>query len=403
MNNTNNAHPLDQPPAERGRHASRRRFLSVFGTAAVGLPLLGACGTVPDAPAVTPDRKSPMGGARPQVQASQAASPGNEVKRTSFPISAVGLTWTGSPRGVRLRLIDRSGKPGAWRKVTAGCPCAKDPETVPTKSTTPPNRALVPAYGSYGYQLDVDSGVRVVEAIAIDAGRSGTKRLPATAATPSKPTASGTGGAPAFPPAGVVLRADWGADEAKRFTADGSESSPTRFTRAQAITVHHTATPLDDPDPAATVRAIYEQHAVSNDWGDIGYNFLIDRQGTVYEGRFSGSDGIPAHNTRNEIVTGFHTFAFNPGNIGIALLGDFGKEKPSAPMHASLVGLTASLAALHKLDPLAAITYVSPTSGKSTPGPALGGHRDWTSTECPGSAAYLNLSAVRESAARLVR
>lgn len=403
MNNANNAHPLHQPPAERGRRASRRRFLTVFGTAAVGMPLLGACGAVPDRPAVAADRKGPMGGAQPRVQASQAASPGREVKRTSFPITAVGLTWTGSPRGVRLRLIDRNGKPGAWQKVTAGCPCAKDPETARTKSTTPPNRALVPAHGSYGYQVDVDSGVKVIDAIAIDAGTSGTKGRPATAATPSNSAASGTGGAPAFPPAGVALRADWGADETKRFTADSSESSPTRFTRAQAITVHHTATPLDDPDPAATVRAIYEQHAVSNDWGDIGYNFLIDRQGVVYEGRFSGTDGIPAHNARDEVVTGFHTFAFNPGNIGIALLGDFSKEKPSTPMRASLVGLTASLAALHKLDPLTGITYTSPTSGKSTPGPALGGHRDWTSTECPGSAAYLDLSAVRESAAKLVR
>ncbi|MGW0872164.1 peptidoglycan recognition protein family protein [Streptomyces sp. NPDC002740] len=402
----NNTYPRHRPQAERGLPASRRRFLAVLGTATAGLPLLGACGSAAGGPAAASDHKGSMGGVLPRVRVSQEASPGREVKRTSFPITAVGLTWTGPPRGVRLRLIDRSGKPGDWQDVTAGCPCGKDAETLRTKSTTPPNRALVPAHGSYGYQLDFDSGVKVIEAIAIDAGRLGRKQRPAPSGTPTRSApakAPGTSGsaAVAFPPPGLVLRADWGADEAKRLTADGRESSPTRFTRVQAITVHHTATPVDDPDPAATVRAIYEQHAVSNDWGDIGYNFLIDRQGLVYEGRFSGQDGIPAHNADDEVVTAFHTFGFNPGNIGIALLGDFAKEQPSPRMRDSLVRLTASLAARHKLDPLAGVTYLSPTSGKSTDGPALGGHRDWTSTECPGSAAYLDLPQVRERAAQL--
>lgn len=402
----NNTYPRPRTQAERGLPASRRRFLAALGTATAGVPLLAACGTDAGGPAAS-DHRGSMGDALPRVRVSQEASPGHEVKRTSFPITAVGLTWTGSPRGVRLRLFDRSGKPGAWQNVTAGCPCGKDTETLRAKSTTPPNRALVPAHGSYGYQLDVDAGVKVIEAIAIDAGHLGRKRRTAPSGTPSKSapatTPGASGSAVAFPPPGLVLRADWGADEAKRLTADGRESSPTRFTRVQAITVHHTATPVDDPDPAATVRAIYEQHAVSNDWGDIGYNFLIDRQGVIYEGRYSGTDGIPAHNADGEVVTGFHTFGFNPGNIGIALLGDLGKQKPSSRMRDSLVRLTASLAARHELDPLAGVTYLSPTSGKTTDGPALGGHRDWTSTECPGSAAYLDLPDVRERAAQLTR
>ncbi|MFE1522179.1 peptidoglycan recognition family protein [[Kitasatospora] papulosa] len=323
------------------------------------------------------------------------------MQRTTFPITAVGVTWTGSPRGVRLRLVDRGGKLGEWQEVNAGCPCAKDPETLRTMSTAPPHRALVLARGSYGYQLDVDDGVKIIDAIAVDAGQLGSKQPPIPPATPASP--SGSASDTSFPPPGLILRADWGADEAKRFTADGQESSPPRFSPVQAITVHHTATPVDDPDPAATVRAIYTQHAVSNDWGDIGYHFLIDHQGAIYEGRFSGPDGIPAHNTNNEVVTGFHTFAFNSGNIGIALLGEFNKEEPPPRMRESLVRLIASLAARHKLDPMGNITYLNPTSGKSTNGPALGGHRDWTSTECPGSNTYAKLSTVRELAAQLLR
>ncbi|MER5201217.1 peptidoglycan recognition protein family protein [Streptomyces sp. NPDC002755] len=394
----NNGNFPRRPYVERGVPASRRRFLAVLGVASAGLPLLGACETSTRTAAGPPG-----GGTLPKVLASRVPSPGRTVKRTSFPLTAVSLTWTGPPRGVRLRLIDHSGKPGVWQDVTAGCPCGKDGNIVHTKAAAPLNRALVPAHRSYGYQLDVDPGVKVTEAVAIDSSSLGQEQRSAPSGTPPKSTGIPVDPATAFPPTDLIYRVDWGADETKRFTADGQESSPTRFSRAQNITVHHTATLLDDPDPAATVRAIYEQHAVSNDWGDIGYNFLIDYQGRIYEGRYSGMDGVPAHNERDEVVTAFHTFGFNPGNIGIALLGDFSKEKPSARMHDSLVRLTASLAVLHRLDPLGDITYRSITTGKSTNGRALGGHRDWTSTECPGSNVYLDLPAVRQQAARLTR
>src|SRR3712207_9171470 len=48
-----------------------------------------------------------------------------------------------------------------------------------------------------------------------------------------------------------------------------------------------------DPDPAATVRAIFAYHAVVQGWGDIGYNFLVDADGRIYEGRHSGAAGDP--------------------------------------------------------------------------------------------------------------
>ena len=57
--------------------------------------------------------------------------------------------------------------------------------------------------------------------------------------------------------------------------------------------VHHTAGVNHDPDPAATVRAIFAYHAVVQGWGDIGYNFLVDADGRIYEGRHSGAPGDP--------------------------------------------------------------------------------------------------------------
>ena len=94
---------------------------------------------------------------------------------------------------------------------------------------------------------------------------------------------------------------------------------------------HHTATQNNDPDPAATIRSIYYYHAITQGWGDIGYNFLIDERGVVYEGRFSGAPGdrrnpapadpTPGESDAGQVVTGAHAQGFNSGTVGVALLG----------------------------------------------------------------------------------
>ena len=137
-------------------------------------------------------------------------------------------------------------------------------------------------------------------------------------------------------------RAAWGADEGKRFKADGTENSPAVYQPAQALTVHHTDTQNEDPDPAATVRAIYQHHAITNDWGDIGYPG--GGRPAVYEGRWSGTDGLPAHDRQGRVVTGFHVAGFNPGNIGIALLGTLVEQGPTEAAEAALVRLAGAMA-----------------------------------------------------------
>ena len=56
--------------------------------------------------------------------------------------------------------------------------------------------------------------------------------------------------------------------------------------------IHHTVTQHQEADPAATVRAIYYYHAVTQGWGDIGYNFLVDLHGNVYEGRYGARTSL---------------------------------------------------------------------------------------------------------------
>ncbi|MGW3459249.1 N-acetylmuramoyl-L-alanine amidase [Streptomyces olivaceoviridis] len=383
------------PEAGLNTALARRRLLYGLGAVA-SAPVLASCVRVQG----TPQAKAPAG-ATSALRISRTSAPGTAVHRTDFPITAVGVSWTGAQKGVRVRLYDEAGRPGAWEKVTAGCPCGADSRS-PRRTGAVPTRAFVPGGNSYGYQIDAPADVDVIEAVAVDAGPSPRLR-PQASQEPGSSALVRTAPAPVtFPPEGLVRRADWGADESKRFGPDGRETTPPQFFPVQALTVHHTVTANDDPDPAATVRAIYALHATSNGWGDIGYHFLIDARGHIYEGRWSGRDGVPAHDARSRVVTGFHTVGFNSGNIGIALLGDFTKAAPSRPMHRSLTRLLASLARLHGLDPQAAVTYRNPLDGRSKRGMTVSGHRDWTSTECPGGLAHASLRGIRAEAGKLL-
>jgi hypothetical protein len=152
-------------------------------------------------------------------------------------------------------------------------------------------------------------------------------------------------------------------------------------------------------DPAATIRAYYYLHAIVNDWGDIGYHYLIDEAGRIYEGRHSGTDGIPAHDTGGKMVTAFHTSGYNSGNLGIALLGTFNNQSPTAAARMSLTTLLAALSDHHGFDPQAAVTFVNPVNGVTKNTQMISGHRDWLATECPGTTMYDTLPALRADVA----
>lgn len=197
----------------------------------------------------------------------------------------------------------------------------------------------------------------------------------------------------------LLSRADWGADETLRFAADGTERWPAAYYPVQTLIVHHTDDGSADPDPAAVVRAIYRTDAA--EYGDMGYHYLIDRNGLVYEGRWSGTDGTPAHDASGRMVTGAHVEQYNSGNIGIALLGTLTTTPPSSAARTALVRLLAELAERHSLAPLGKVVYVNPVSGVSRPAPVIGGHRHWAATDCPGTV-YTAMPSIRDEVAALI-
>jgi hypothetical protein len=203
----------------------------------------------------------------------------------------------------------------------------------------------------------------------------------------------------------IVLRSGWGADESLRFDSSGKEIWPPAFYPVQKLIVHHTATQNDDPDPAATVRAIYYYHAVTEGWGDIGYNFLIDEQGRIYEGRHSvdpPSPSPPGEDARGFGVTAAHAYGFNSGTVGIALLGTLTDRDATPAARHALEQLLAWEADRHGIAPEGSSTYTNPVSGAQATFPNIAGHRDVNSTECPGGAFYATLPTIRSDVAAML-
>jgi hypothetical protein len=204
----------------------------------------------------------------------------------------------------------------------------------------------------------------------------------------------------------VISRAGWGADESLRFDSTGKEIWPPAFYPVQKVIVHHTATQNDDPNPAATIRSIYYYHAVTQGWGDIGYNFLIDEAGNVYEGRYSRQYAPGESPTGEDVngngVTAAHAQGYNSGTVGIALLGTLTNQDATPAARSALEHLIAWIDSSHGIDPQGSALYTNPVSGLQATFPNIAGHRDVGATECPGGTFYATLPTIRSDVANLI-
>jgi len=201
----------------------------------------------------------------------------------------------------------------------------------------------------------------------------------------------------------VIPRSGWGADESLRFDSSGNQIWPPAFYPVQKLIVHHTATQNNDPDPAATIRSIYYYHAVTQGWGDIGYNFLIDEAGNIYEGRYSRTyapgESPTGQDLNGDGVTGAHAQGYNSGTVGIALLGTLSNQDATPAARDALERLLAWEADEHGIDPQGSALYTNPVSGTQATFPNIAGHRDVGATECPGGTFYATLPTIRSDVA----
>jgi len=129
-------------------------------------------------------------------------------------------------------------------------------------------------------------------------------------------------------------------------------AQPSDYQPVERIIIHDTgcdtssATCNNNQNPVATIQAMYRYHAVTKGWGDIGYNYIIDQQGRIYEGRYGGNGSRGAH-----VFVDRTNDNFNFGTIGITVLGNYAAAKPSEAVYQSLSRLVGWLAATNNLDP----------------------------------------------------
>jgi len=239
--------------------------------------------------------------------------------------------------------------------------------------------------------LTVVAGASVLPSMAhaVDGDAAAGKR--STMATPSSSPASSSSGptrqtkfdssrsvGPVSP--SIVTRAEWGADETIR-------DSARVFAPIRKLIVHHSASPNEPSNPASVVREIYVNDVKHRGYQDIGYNFLVDHHGRIYEGRWArhyaagqihdGEDG------NGNGVMGGHATSFNAGTCGVCLLGDFTTRQPTEAALASLVQLLAWKAGHHMIDPIGSDAFVPPYL-RVRIFPNIVGHRTIGSTLCPG-------------------
>jgi N-acetylmuramoyl-L-alanine amidase len=167
--------------------------------------------------------------------------------------------------------------------------------------------------------------------------------------------------------------------------------------------VHHTENPngYSAGEVPAMLRAIYAFHRYVNGWNDIGYNFVIDLYGRIFEARAGGID---------EPVVGAHAGGYNLVSSGVAILGSFMSVPISTAARASLERLLAWKLSLHGLPSQGKVTVrVNPAgaiysrfpANAHVPLPRIAGHRDGDSTDCPGNVLYGELPVIRTAVAQL--
>lgn len=187
----------------------------------------------------------------------------------------------------------------------------------------------------------------------------------------------------------VVTRAGWGADESLRCSETPMSDS------VRALTIHHTAgsNNYTRAEAAAQMRGIYYYHAKTLGWCDIGYNALVDKYGTIYEGRYGGLA---------QAVQGAHAGGFNEDTWGIAMIGDYTLITPSDATVEAVGRLAGWRAAVAGFEPDTTVTLVSEgTSYSKYPAgtqvtlPRIFAHRDVGLTTCPGEAGYAQMSRIR--------
>lgn len=343
------------------------------------------------------------------LEADAEVSPGLLVsaERELAPDSTIGLTWSPEESigedDITLWMSTRT--QGTWSDWEAMD--YHDESWEETQESRPGTEAVFTGDAD-AVQIRVEGVVpRDLKLAVVDPGQSVETRLEFPAIDTARLTAfeSGDPAAPgrldepsghgaAVPADGITLaagvsstarpriysRAQWGAKESMRRV-----KTPT-YGEIHGGFVHHTvnANNYTKSQVPKIIRGIYAFHTQSRKWNDIGYNFLVDRWGRIWEGRYGGV-GRP--------VVGAHTSGYNSNSFAMSAIGNYQTKKPGPNMLKSFGKLFAWKLSQHGI----AVRSAQKIGNKTFQ--AISGHRNAGSTACPGRYLYAKLGRIRTLAA----
>jgi hypothetical protein len=294
------------------------------------------------------------------------------VVRARFDL--VGVRWArGTVSAVEIRARRRGGSWSAWTALGMHAPDAGGAKRVSDPAWTGPSDFVQVRFRGTA------SGLRA-RFVRVGVRARSSARTQAQA------------GPPGAPP--IIARSAWGGD-GRPPKADPS------YGEVQVAFIHHTVTANDyaPEDSPSIVLGICEYHQDHNKWNDIGYNFLVDKYGQVFEGRAGGVE---------QAVIGAQAQGYNSVSTGVASLGDFSTLPQSDAGIEALAKLIAWKLPLHGV-PVTGSVVVTSAGGAANRYPSgtavtlerISGHRDGNNTACPGDTLYGQLQRIRDRAAAL--
>ncbi|NIZ91501.1 N-acetylmuramoyl-L-alanine amidase [Kineococcus rubinsiae] len=404
------------PPHSPAR-VSRRALLGTGG----GLGVLSAlaCFGAPSASALSAAPLQLGGGTQAFSLAAHAPTGGARVLRAGGGLTTVAVEVSGGhmlgvtfPAGASTDTISVRTRVGGTWSAWADLPLndsEPDPDSLDARTAVAGSDPLW--VGALGSSATVEvrlpaADVATAELHVVDAGSSRTL-LSADATDTDVETDTDTeiaAGDTDLPPVSTLSvarptinsRAAWGADESlRKGVASYSDT-------IKACVVHHTADggSYGRADVAAVMRGMYRYHTVSLGWSDLGYNFVVDRFGGIWEGRAGGTN-LP--------VVGAHAGGFNTDTFGVSMMGDFTSVAPSAETLESVARVIAWKLSMYDLSAKGSAVLTSAgggtaryKAGTTVTLRTINGHRDVGFTACPGNVGYTKMDSIRTRVAALL-
>jgi hypothetical protein len=347
---------------------------------------------------------------RPQPGA-QAASGGRDIRvyvskalKAPRRFNLVGLRWHGARTAtVVVRVRKHGGRWSRWTQIGA------EPDHAPDIGSAEARRARHvvssdPLWAGEADELQysVESGAPVRDvtlhfvnskgtATPLDRLRTGLRRAVSGAVDATFGAVASLLGSDVHADTGqptIITRDKWGASSCPPRAAPS-------YGEVKLAFIHHTVTANDysPGDSAAMVLAICRYHRNSNGWNDIGYQFLVDKYGQIFEGRAGGMD---------QAVVGAQAQGYNTQSTGIANLGTFSTAGQTDQGLSALARLLTWKLSIHGVDPHGQVVVRSGggslnryPAGVDVKLNAISGHRDADGTACPGDGLYAQLDRLR--------